>query len=166
MTCDARMSYTIFLIVHTGRQTRDVGEESVQQITFSPVCLLDSVSTRRSRILGTLQKKADIIPLIKASESWEVYSTEFGFNGSLTMVSYVSKKGMAVALLGLHAYTFFMAPHPEFKNSIIDDWQVSLTDLSTIWRVDWKVAPTANPDHWSNGKVWGLSLPHTHKHKI
>lgn len=36
---------------------------------------------------------------MKASKSREVHSTEFGFNGSLTMVSYVRKKGMAVVLL-------------------------------------------------------------------
>lgn len=36
---------------------------------------------------------------MKATDSWEVYSTDFGFNGSLAMVSYVSKKLMVVVAL-------------------------------------------------------------------
>lgn len=36
---------------------------------------------------------------MKASESREAYNTEFAFSGSFTIVSYVSKKEMAVVLL-------------------------------------------------------------------
>ncbi|KAI4805724.1 hypothetical protein KUCAC02_010323, partial [Chaenocephalus aceratus] len=36
---------------------------------------------------------------MKASKSREVHSTEFGFNGSMTMISYIRKKGKAVLLL-------------------------------------------------------------------
>lgn len=27
--------------------------------------------------------------------------------------------------------------------------------LHHIWEADWKIAPTANPNHWRNRKVWG-----------
>ncbi|KAL7833250.1 hypothetical protein SRHO_G00302680 [Serrasalmus rhombeus] len=36
---------------------------------------------------------------MKASKSREVHSTEFGFNGSMAMISYIRKKGKAVLLL-------------------------------------------------------------------
>ena len=38
---------------------------------------------------------------MKASKSRERYSTEFGFEGSKTMVSYVPKKGTAVIMLSI-----------------------------------------------------------------
>jgi len=41
-----------------------------------------------------MAEQPDIPPLMKASKS-----TEFGCDGSLILVSYVRKKGMAVALL-------------------------------------------------------------------
>uniref|UniRef100_G3N7D4 PiggyBac transposable element-derived protein domain-containing protein n=1 Tax=Gasterosteus aculeatus TaxID=69293 RepID=G3N7D4_GASAC len=51
-------------------------------------------------IVGTLrQNKPDIPPLMKPSKSREVHSKEFGFNDSLTMVSFVRKKGKDVGLL-------------------------------------------------------------------
>ncbi|KAL7837320.1 hypothetical protein SRHO_G00270310 [Serrasalmus rhombeus] len=51
-------------------------------------------------IVGTLrQNKPDIPPVMKAAKSREVHSTEFGFNGSMTMISYIREKGKAVLLL-------------------------------------------------------------------
>ncbi|XP_027880247.1 piggyBac transposable element-derived protein 4-like [Xiphophorus couchianus] len=51
-------------------------------------------------IVGTLrQNKPDIPSIMKPSKSWELHSSEFGFYGNMTMVSYVQKKGKAVVLL-------------------------------------------------------------------
>lgn len=66
----------------------------------SPVSLAEHLLEKGLTIVGTLrQNKPDIPPVMKASRSREVHSTEFGFNGSMTMISYVRKKGKAVLLL-------------------------------------------------------------------
>lgn len=44
----------------------------------------------------------DIMPFCQASRFREIYSTEFGFSGSLTVVSYVRKKGMVVVMININ----------------------------------------------------------------
>uniref|UniRef100_A0A8C4PWG8 PiggyBac transposable element-derived protein domain-containing protein n=1 Tax=Eptatretus burgeri TaxID=7764 RepID=A0A8C4PWG8_EPTBU len=118
--CDARIPYAIDGIVYTGRQPREevqknLGEKIVLQLCsrlrnigrnittdnfFTSVPLAQHLLEKDLTIVGTLrQNKPDIPLLMKASKSREVYSTEFGFNSNLTMVSYIRKKGMAVVLL-------------------------------------------------------------------
>lgn len=61
---------------------------------FTSVPLVQHLLEKDLTIVGTLhQNKPDIPPLMKPSKSRGVHSTEFGFNDSLTMVSYVKKKG-------------------------------------------------------------------------
>ncbi|XP_048861754.1 piggyBac transposable element-derived protein 4-like [Brienomyrus brachyistius] len=118
--CDAHIPYAIDGMVYTGRQPgeevqKNLGENIVQQLCsrfrntgrnittdnfFTSVPLAQHLLEMDLTIVGTLrQNKPDIPPLMKASKSREVHSTEFGFNGSITMASYVRKKGMAVVLL-------------------------------------------------------------------
>ena len=118
--CDARIPYAIDGMVYTGRQPgeevqKNLGETLVQKLCsrfrntgrnittdnfFTSVPLAKHLLENGLTIVGTLrQNKPDIPPLMKASKSREVHSTEFGFNGSITMVSYVRKKGKAVVLL-------------------------------------------------------------------
>ncbi|KAL7839369.1 hypothetical protein SRHO_G00260270 [Serrasalmus rhombeus] len=67
---------------------------------FTTVPLARHLLEKNLTIVGTLrQNKPDIPPLMKPSKSREVHSTEFGFNDSLTMVTYIRKKGKAVVLL-------------------------------------------------------------------
>lgn len=67
---------------------------------FTTVPFAQHLLEKGFTIVGTLkQNKQDISPLLKGSKSRELYSTEFGFSGSLTMVSYVRKKGQVVMLL-------------------------------------------------------------------
>ena len=121
--CDARIPYAIDGIVYTGRQPgeevqKNLGENIVQQLCsrfrntgrnitmdnfFTSVPLAQHLLEKDLTIVGTLrQNKPDIPPLMKPSKSREVHSTEFGFNDSLTMVSYVRKKGKAVVLSTMH----------------------------------------------------------------
>lgn len=118
--CDARIPYAIDGIVYTGRQPgeevqKNLGENIVQQLCsrfrntgrnitmdnfFTSVPLAQHLLEKDPTIVGTLrQNKPDIPPLMKPSKSREVHSKEFGFNDSLTMVSFVRKKGKAVVLL-------------------------------------------------------------------
>ena len=88
--CDARVPYAIDGMIYTGRQP---GEEVQRNILLK---LLEKNLT----IVGTLCKnKPDIPPVMKPSKSREKQSSEFGFSGNMTMVSYVPKKGKAVVLL-------------------------------------------------------------------
>ena len=67
---------------------------------FTSVPLADHLLEKGLTIVGTLRKnKPDIPPVMKASKTRELFSTAFGFNGSMTMVSYVGKKDVAVLLL-------------------------------------------------------------------
>uniref|UniRef100_A0AAQ4RU08 PiggyBac transposable element-derived protein domain-containing protein n=1 Tax=Gasterosteus aculeatus aculeatus TaxID=481459 RepID=A0AAQ4RU08_GASAC len=118
--CDARIPYAIDGIVYTGRQPgeevqKNLGENIVQQLCsrfrntgrnitmdnfFTSVPLAQHLLEKDPTIVGTLrQNKPDIPPLMKPSKSREVHSKEFGFNDSLTMVSFVRKKGKDVGLL-------------------------------------------------------------------
>lgn len=120
--CDARITYAIDGIIYTGRQPgediqKNLGEKIVMQLCsrfrntgrnitmdnfFTGVPFAQHLLEKDLTIVGTLrQNKPDIPPLMKASKSMEVHSTEFGFNGNLTMVSYVRKKGKAVVLLSM-----------------------------------------------------------------
>lgn len=98
-----------------GRHPEESGENIVRQLCsgfrhtgrnittdnfFTSVPLAEHLLEKGLTIVGTLQQnKPDIPPVMKASRSREVHSTEFGFNGSMTMISYVRKKGKAVLLL-------------------------------------------------------------------
>lgn len=67
---------------------------------FTSVPLAEKLLEKNLTIVGTLrQNKRDIPPVMKPSKLREKYSSEFGFNGNMTMVSYVPKKGKAVVLL-------------------------------------------------------------------
>ncbi|XP_056880909.1 uncharacterized protein LOC130521345, partial [Takifugu flavidus] len=118
--CDARVPYTIDGTVYTGRQPgeeikKKLGETVVQQLCsgirgtgrnitmdnfFTSVPLAEKLLEKDLTIVGTLrQNKADIPPVMKPSKLREIYSSEFGFRGNMTMVSYVPKKGKSVVLL-------------------------------------------------------------------
>ena len=78
----------------------DLGRNITMDNLFTSVPLAQHLLEKDLTIVGTLrQNKPDIPPLMKPSKSREVHSTEFGFNDSLTMVSYVRKKGKAVVPL-------------------------------------------------------------------
>ncbi|XP_056880632.1 piggyBac transposable element-derived protein 4-like isoform X2 [Takifugu flavidus] len=118
--CDARVPYTIDGTVYTGRQPgeeikKKLGETVVQQLCsgirgtgrnitmdnfFTSVPLAEKLLEKDLTIVGTLrQNKADIPPVMKPSKLREIYSSEFGFRGNMTMVSYVPRKGKSVVLL-------------------------------------------------------------------
>ncbi|KAJ0019155.1 hypothetical protein NQD34_006724, partial [Periophthalmus magnuspinnatus] len=118
--CDACTPYAVDRIVYLGRQP---GEDIQKNLRENIVCQLCSEFRHKGRnitkdnfftsvplaehllekvltVVGTLrQNKPDIPPVMKASRSRVVYSTEFGFNGSMTTISYVRQKGKAVLLL-------------------------------------------------------------------
>ncbi|KAG5847045.1 hypothetical protein ANANG_G00121530 [Anguilla anguilla] len=114
-----RVPYAIDGIVYTGRQPgeevqRNLGENIVQQLcsgirqtgrnirmdNFTSVSLAEKLLEKNLTIVGTIrQNKPDIPPVMKPSKSREMHSSEFGFNGNMTMVNHVSKKGKAVVLL-------------------------------------------------------------------
>ncbi|XP_062312239.1 piggyBac transposable element-derived protein 4-like [Osmerus eperlanus] len=118
--CDARIPHAIDGMVYTGRQPgeevqRNLGENIVQQLCygirqtgrnitmdnfFTSVPLAEKLLEKNLTIVWTLrQNKPDIPPVMKPSKLREKHSSEFGFNGNMTMVSYVPKKGKAVVLL-------------------------------------------------------------------
>lgn len=67
---------------------------------FTSVPLAEKLLEKNLTIVGTLRhNKPDIPPIMKPSKSRPIHSSEFGFNGNITMVSYVQKKGKAVILL-------------------------------------------------------------------
>ncbi|XP_032420180.1 piggyBac transposable element-derived protein 4-like [Xiphophorus hellerii] len=67
---------------------------------FTSVPLAEKLLKNNLTIVGTLrQNKPDIPSIMKPSKSRELHSSEFGFHGNMTMVSYVQKKGKAVVLL-------------------------------------------------------------------
>ncbi|XP_057685155.1 piggyBac transposable element-derived protein 4-like [Corythoichthys intestinalis] len=114
--CDARVPYAIDGIVYTGRQPgeevqRNLGEniflklssgiiQTGRNITIDNFFTSVPLAEKNLTILGTLSlNKPDIPPITKPSNSLLIHSSEFGFNGNMTMVSYVQKKGRAVVLL-------------------------------------------------------------------
>lgn len=61
---------------------------------FTSVPLAEKLLKNNLTIVGTLRQTSR-----QASKSRELHSSEFGFHGNMTMVSYVQKKGKAVVLL-------------------------------------------------------------------
>lgn len=73
---------------------------------FTSVPLAEHLLEKGLTIVGTLrQNKPDIPAVLKSSWSSEVHSTEFGFNDSMTKISYVRKKGKALPLLKLSLHS-------------------------------------------------------------
>ncbi|KAE8289464.1 hypothetical protein D5F01_LYC11165 [Larimichthys crocea] len=102
--CDARVPYAIDGTVYTGRQPGEEVQRECRNITmdnfFTSVPLAEKLLEKNLTIVGTLrQNKPDIPPIMKPSKSREIHSSEFGFNGNMTIVSYVQKKGKPVVLL-------------------------------------------------------------------
>lgn len=79
---------------------RHTGRNITLDNFFTSVPLAEHFLEKGLTIVGALQQnKPDTPPVMNAFKSREVHSTEFGFNGSMTMISYVRKKGKAVVLL-------------------------------------------------------------------
>lgn len=118
--CDARVPYAFDGIVYSGRQLgeevqKNLGENIVRKLCsdlrnsgrnvtmdnfFKSVPLAEHLLEKSLTIVGTLpQNKPDIPSVMKPSRARDVHSSEFGFSGDTTMVSYVPKKGKAVVLL-------------------------------------------------------------------
>ena len=118
--CDSTTYHGFNGIVYTGRQPgeavrRNLGYSIVQELCtplrhsgrnvtmdnfFTGVQLAQSLLEKSLTLVGTLRKnKPDIPPIMKATKSRQLHSTEFGFNGNISMASYVPKKGRAVILL-------------------------------------------------------------------
>lgn len=77
-----------------------IGRNITMDNFFTSVPLAEKLLEKNLTIVGTLrQNKPDIPPIMKPSKSRLIHSSEFGFNGNMTMVSYVQKKGKAVVLL-------------------------------------------------------------------
>lgn len=67
---------------------------------FTNVPLSEKLLNNNLTIVETLcQNKTDIPPIMKPSKLQELHSSEFGFHGNMTMVSYMQKKGRAVVVL-------------------------------------------------------------------
>ncbi|KAI4828458.1 hypothetical protein KUCAC02_022549 [Chaenocephalus aceratus] len=67
---------------------------------FTSIPLAEKLLEKNLIIVGTLrQNKPDIPPVMKPSKLREKHSSESGFSGNMTMVSYVPKKGKAIVLL-------------------------------------------------------------------
>ncbi|TWW54941.1 hypothetical protein D4764_0240580 [Takifugu flavidus] len=79
---------------------RGTGRNITMDNFFTSVPLAEKLLEKDLTIVGTLrQNKADIPPVMKPSKLREIYSSEFGFRGNMTMVSYVPRKGKSVVLL-------------------------------------------------------------------
>lgn len=94
--------FCIQIVMQLCSRFRNTGRNITMDNFFTSVPLAQHLLEKDLTIVGTLrQNKPDIPPLMKASKSREVQSTEFGFNGNFTMVNYVRKKGKAVVLLSM-----------------------------------------------------------------
>ena len=120
--CDSTTNYGFNGSVYTDRQPgeevkRNLGSSIVHELRspvqhsgrsvttdnfFTSVQLTESLLNKNLTSVGTLrQNKPDIPSIMKASKIRERHSTEFGFKGNTTVVSYVSQRGMAVIMLSI-----------------------------------------------------------------
>ena len=126
---------------------------------FTSVPLAQHLLEKDLTIVGTLrQNKPDIPPLMKPSKSREVHSTEFGFNDSLTMVSYVRKKGKAVVLSTMHHDKVVDENSRKKKPEVITFYNKRSLSHHT-WGVDWKAAPNCKPRLLKQWKGVGWQKP-------
>ncbi|KAJ4942402.1 hypothetical protein JOQ06_012268 [Pogonophryne albipinna] len=174
--CDARTPYAIDGIVYTGRQPgeevqKNLGENTVRQLCsgfrhtgrnittdnfFTSVPLAEHLLEKGLTIVGTMrQNKPDIPPVMKASKSREVHSTEFGFNGSMTMISYIRKKGKAV-LSTMHHSKMVDENSQKKKTEIILFYNQTKGGVDTV---DQMVGYyTCTPGPW----CWGITNARRH----
>jgi len=120
LCCDAENSYVCNLSVYIGKQQGDnpaknVGQTVVTELVgpyrgsgrnittdnyFTSVPLAEELLQHNITLVGTMRKnKTEIPPEFLPSRQRSDESSVFGFNGYLTLVSYVPKKNRAVVLL-------------------------------------------------------------------
>ncbi|KAJ4430815.1 hypothetical protein ANN_19406 [Periplaneta americana] len=138
--CDAKNSYAFDGIIYTGRKPgepveKNLGKNTVLQLFreiqnsgrnvtcdnfFMSVPLAQKLLNMKLTIVGTMkQNKTEIPQIMKANKSRQVHSSEFGFNGEMTLVSYVPKRNKSVILLSTTNNDKTVIPDMKNKPEII-----------------------------------------------
>uniref|UniRef100_UPI00358F4BCF piggyBac transposable element-derived protein 4-like n=1 Tax=Myxine glutinosa TaxID=7769 RepID=UPI00358F4BCF len=118
--CDATTSYALDGVAYNGRQPgeevqmnlasnivkelcsplRNTGRNITMDNSFTSVPLAEGLLEKGLTIVGTLlQNKPDVPTVMKPNKHRQLHSSEFGFKGNITMLSYVPKKNKAVLFL-------------------------------------------------------------------
>jgi hypothetical protein len=117
---DADSKYAVDAEIYVGRQPGEpvqqgLGANVVKKLTitlrnsgrnvtmdnfFTSVPLAKELLNEQLTLVGTMRKnKPDVPPVMQQNRTRLQFSSEFGFNDKVTMVSYVPKKGKAVILI-------------------------------------------------------------------
>jgi hypothetical protein len=150
--CDASNSYCCNLQIYVGKtgNNAEIGQASrvVLELTdhltgsgrhitadnfFTSVNLVRNLLGRQLTYTGTMRKnKPEIPPQMLASRSRQLYSSLFGFQRNMTLVSYVPKKNRAVILLSSLHHQPTVNVNNESKPEIIEDYNSWKSGVDTL----------------------------------
>ncbi|CAM4726448.1 unnamed protein product [Leuciscus chuanchicus] len=118
--CDAEVPYAIDAVIYTGRQPGEETEENLAENTvlrlssglqkkglnitmdsyFTSIALAENLFEKNLTMVGTVhQKNPHVPPIMKPSKLRALHTSEFGFCGNVSMVSYVPKRKKAEIIL-------------------------------------------------------------------
>ena len=138
--CDSSTSYALNVQVYTGRRDgeqveRNQGQRIVHDLVevirgtgrnvtvdnfFTSVTLARQLQAKKLSLVGTMRSnKREIPPEFLASKDRPVYSSIFGHQNQLTLVSYVPKKNKAVIVLSSMHTDAGISDRPDKKPEII-----------------------------------------------
>lgn len=120
---------------------------------FSSVELVNELRSKGLTYVGTLRaNKREIPKEFLPNRQREVLSSEFGFTGTTTLVSYVPKKSKAVILISSMHHEKSLLPREDKKPEIIDFYNLTKPGVDSL---DQKAA---NYDVGRRSKRWPLTL--------
>ncbi|XP_065675888.1 piggyBac transposable element-derived protein 4-like [Hydra vulgaris] len=143
LLCDSSTSYVLNAQIYTGRihgegPERNQGHRVVHDLVevikgsgrnvtmdnfFTSVTLAKELLEKKLSLVGTMRKKKKEIPTeFLPARTREVYSSLFGHQKQLTLVSYVPKKGKSVILLSSNHCDAELSNRPDKKPQIILDY--------------------------------------------
>jgi hypothetical protein len=151
--CDSTTSYALNVQVYTGRAPgqppeKKQGERVVHDMVevvkgtgrnvttdnfFTSVPLARDLLAKKLSLVGTLRKiKSEIPSEFQPDRRRELYSSVFGHQEQLTLLSYVPKKGKAVILLSTMHRDAEISHRPDKKPQIILDYNSSKGGVDTL----------------------------------
>jgi len=151
--CDSSSSYALNIQVYTGRAAgqppeKNQGERVVHDMVevvkgtgrnvttdnfFTSVPLARDLLKKKLSLLGTLRKnKGELPPEFLPCRKREVYSSIFGHQEPLTVLSYVPKKGKAVILLSSMHRDAEISDRTDKKPQIIMDYNSTKGGVDTL----------------------------------
>ena len=148
------------VVKNLSRPLHQHGRNITMDNFFSSIPLAESLLSKRITVVGTLKSNKPQIPAdFQKNPNRPVNSAAFGFNGHLTLCSYVPKKGKAVIILSSLRSSHRISDRSDHKPEIILEYNATKGAVDTADQMI--AAYTVAPDRQDDGRIKFSSIAWT-----